>query len=326
MPKGFFTQGIAVLFQKAVPLVEIESLLGGFTVLKRIETPGEFAGPTLIVDFKREVNGLAAIDVVNGKWPDQMGDPEKDPKLFAAWSMGHFGPFAFPGSLERALQHLWGWPAGRELPARHEAFVRVKLSYVFGGDGQAPVFPPNYAPRAELEFLNSVTLALLDHPAALALFNPNGEVLADKSRLSESIEYHRGLNLPPLNMWSNVRDFSLPNGWSLMDSVGMNQLEARDSELCFPKGAYDKSTCDAFIRNVGLYLLENGDVIADGNTMDGPGDIRWHAYRLEEPFVGPPRRVLRWFPQAEIEIPAELRPAALVKKGLLGRLRGIFGK
>ncbi|MDJ0847938.1 MAG: hypothetical protein QNK04_06055 [Myxococcota bacterium] len=41
-----------------------------------------------------------------------MGDPQREPLLMGAWSMGHFGPFAYPGGLERAAQQCWGWAPG----------------------------------------------------------------------------------------------------------------------------------------------------------------------------------------------------------------------
>jgi hypothetical protein len=42
-----------------------------------------------------------------------MGDPKLDPMTFGAWSMGHFGPLAYPGGLGGARQHAWSWQTGR---------------------------------------------------------------------------------------------------------------------------------------------------------------------------------------------------------------------
>jgi Domain of unknown function (DUF4261) len=50
---------------------------------------------------------------------------------------------------------------------------------------------------------------------------------------------------------------------------------------------------DNFLRNVALYVLNNGEVINDGDTMEGPGGIRWQADRFENGPRDPPRRVLR---------------------------------
>lgn len=136
-----------------------------------------FAGPTLIVPFLPQVNGYAAVDVVDHPWPDAMGDPKSDPLTFRAWAMGQVGPLAFPGGLARARQHAWSWPAGRTVPEGHCGFLRMRLSYVFGADDTSPNLPAGYDPVAEMMFLSRAVLALFRVPGVLCYFNPNGEVL-----------------------------------------------------------------------------------------------------------------------------------------------------
>jgi len=97
---------------------------------------------------------------------------------FGAWSMGHFGPLAFPGGLARARQHVWLWEAGRTVPEGHRGFIRIRMSYVFGTGQDARVLPENYQPLAEMMFLSRVVRALLNMSSVLCYFNPNGEVLA----------------------------------------------------------------------------------------------------------------------------------------------------
>src|SRR5437764_13162077 len=111
MRKGFFTQSGSVLFSKPISLDEIAPLLSGFEIAKRKEEVKEphLGGPALIMAYRPEVNGYVSVDVRNWKWPDDMGDPKSELVLFAAWSMGHYGPFTFPESLLRAKQQLWLW-------------------------------------------------------------------------------------------------------------------------------------------------------------------------------------------------------------------------
>ncbi|MGD0900408.1 MAG: hypothetical protein ABR915_21455, partial [Thermoguttaceae bacterium] len=106
MAKGFFTQGVCLLTDGRTTIEDIKSALRehAFEIVK--QTPAQenwcFGGPAIITPFLPEVNGYVAVDVVSQPWPDSMGDPKSDPMTFGAWSMGHFGPLAFPGGLTRA--------------------------------------------------------------------------------------------------------------------------------------------------------------------------------------------------------------------------------
>src|SRR5262245_9462237 len=101
MAKGFFTQGVCLLTngETTVENIRIALRLYGCEIVKELPAQGNWAlgGHTLVVAFLPEVNGYAAVDIVNQPWPDSMGDPKSDSTTFAAWSMGHFGPLTFPG-------------------------------------------------------------------------------------------------------------------------------------------------------------------------------------------------------------------------------------
>lgn len=46
-------------------------------------------GGSVTLSFRPEVNGQVLVDTVDQPWPDSMGDPQKDPMIFGAWSMGN---------------------------------------------------------------------------------------------------------------------------------------------------------------------------------------------------------------------------------------------
>src|SRR5690606_37091459 len=142
MAKGFFTQGVAVLFEKAPSRAALrEALEPAFEIAREDDGGDGWAqgADGLIVTYRPDVNGYVNVDVVHRPWPDHMGDPTKEPELFGAWTFGHFGPFAFPGNLERAAEQNLTWEhAGKDVK-KHTAFVRVRLSYIFGAGGDAPV-------------------------------------------------------------------------------------------------------------------------------------------------------------------------------------------
>ena len=308
MPKGMFTQGICVLLERVPSLDELEAVLEEFEVCDRLEADEdwELSGPSLTVAYRPECNGLVTIDIVDRTWPDHMGDPTNEAMIFGAWSMGHFGPFAYPGGLQRASQQCWAWEPGKTISERHTAFIRIRSSYTFGAEEDDSIMPDDYEPVPELEFVTKLASALLDVAGALCYFNPNGELLRDQDGLRETLNYGWANALPPLDAWSNVRMFIVNAQWSLMDTVGNGQLDIPDAEACFHSDSYDFNQVDNFLRNISLYVLNNGEVINDGDTMDGPGDIRWQAHQFESGMCDPPRRVLRWLPMDDRPVPPEL--------------------
>lgn len=309
MAKGFFTQGLVVLLEEAVDIGEIKEALAEFDIFKEVDAAEEwaFSGPSLVAKYRPEVNGLVAVDVVDKAWPDKMGDPEKEPTLFGAWSMGHFGPYAYPHGLERATEQAWQWEEAKETVEKHQAFVRFRLSYVFGAkQDDAPAAPKDCNPLEELRFLTRMVQSVLKHSSALCYFNPNGEVLMAGKKLVDSIEFHDKHSLPPFDAWSNVRLYALDDKWSFMDTVGHAQLDIPDQEVGFPNDSFKPHDVNNFMKNVSLHILENGQAFNDGDRAQGPGESKWRVSVLEKGLTQPPRPVMRWLPKEVEEVPAML--------------------
>lgn len=306
MAKGCFTQGVCLLTNGQTAIDDIESALRqqGFEIVK--ESPAQenwpFGGPTLVVAFLPDVNGYAAVDVVNQRWPDSMGDPKSDSMTFAAWSMGHFGPFAFPGSLSRARQHARAWQPGQTISEDHNGFIRLRISYVFGANKDISVTPADYDPVAEMMFLSRAVLALLNAPGVICYFNPNGEVLRDYASFRQVWDACTDQQKMPLPLWMNIRLFNLSDELGFMDTVGNGQLEISDVEAMFPSAKYDPGDVDYYLRNVTHYLLGVDREMQSGEEIDGPGEsnLSWTMEVLDRGLVDPPRRVLRLYPKANI--------------------------
>jgi hypothetical protein len=101
----------------------------------------------------------------------------------------------------------------------------------------------------------------------------------------------------------------LADGWMLMDTVGMWQLDRPDLEAVFPEGRFSPDEVAACLRNVSLYLAAKGDVIEEGHTIDGPGPMRWQARRFENGLADPPRDTIRLFPTKGPTAPPQLTTA-----------------
>jgi hypothetical protein len=72
----------------------------------------------------------------------------------------------------------------------------------------------------------------------------------------------------------NVRMFTLPDGDLLMDTLGLSPLGLPDVQCHFRE--LDPDRMAQFLADVAWYLFECGDVIADGETVEGfAGDRRW---------------------------------------------------
>lgn len=308
MPKGMFTQNLCVLLRSPVQVERLEPLLRDFEVCAKREAmeDWEFSGPSLKVAYLPAANGYVSIDIVNEPWPDGLGDPVQQPTLFGAWSMGFFGPFAFPGSLRRAVEQSWSWDGAKTCTDAHHGFIRVRSSYALGAKDDAPIMPSEYAALPEVEFMTRIVDALLELPEALCYFNPNGEVLRDREGLRSMLEFDRQHNLPAIDVWTNVRMFRLHSNWLMMDIVGCRQLDIPDAEAVFRDDVYQCADVANFLQNVGLYLLRQGQIIRDSDTMDGPGGIQWQCRHRENSVCDPPREVLRWNPLDGCPIPAEI--------------------
>jgi hypothetical protein len=186
--------------------------------------------------------------------------------------------------------HLEPWPGA--VPA-HQGHVRLRGR---GGDDRV----------AELRALTDVGRALLGHPVALAYVSPAGEAVRDREAVDRSLARHDERGIPPLDLWTSVRRLDRADGWSTMDTVGMAQLGVVDHEVCFAADRYRPDDIEAFLRNLSIHLLRRGDVIGNGDTVDGPGGVAWRAHRLQTSLRAPPRPVLRWFAEDGAEAPEEL--------------------
>lgn len=91
----------------------------------------------------------------------------------------------------------------------------------------------------------------------------------------------------------NVRLFNISNGTAgeiLMDTVGLHQLGLPDFQIRF--SGLDEGAVGQALWNYAYYVYEHGDVIADGNTIQGlTPQAKWKCER-QLAAVGPERVVI----------------------------------
>jgi hypothetical protein len=302
--KGIFTQCVSVLFSRDPSLEQLEASLSSFEIRGRqTKNPSwPFSGPSITVAFRPEINGFMVVDIVNHSWPDSMGEARVDPVLFGAWSLGNFGPFTHPGALARATQQSLLWNTHGDMASDHEAFIRIRSSYVLGTQGEEPKLPEGYQAFDELLFMTRIVGLLLQLPGALCYFNPNGEILQDLQGLRKSLALSQEANFPPLDLWINSRLYRLVDQWNFMDTVGNHQLDVPDLEICFPMH-FDSTEIEPFLRSVTWYLKQQ-ESVQNGDILSGPQQSHWQVQHRSSSYADPPRSVLRLTPVGGPPLPS----------------------
>ncbi|MSP60350.1 MAG: DUF4261 domain-containing protein [Myxococcales bacterium] len=189
--------------------------------------------------------------------------------------------------LADALAHT-SWEAAAATVGRHAAHARIETEEPVDGE---PLLGPGLR---RLRAVSRLAAALLTLPGALALFDPAGRALTDAAHASARL---RALDapVPPLDLWITVRHFQIADasGW-FIDTLGMEQLGLPDLESYAADGPGTTAVVD-WLRNLGLYLVQQGAPIRSGDTLDGPDEQPWVA-REDDATVEPARRVLRFSP------------------------------
>jgi hypothetical protein len=178
----------------------------------------------------------------------------------------------------------------------------VRHSYAFGLDKDRAVIPQDYQPLDELRHAIMLAGKIMKLDGAIALFNPNGECLYSLAEVEAALSRSDRTDLQEL--WCNVRMFNDGRGNLIFDTKGLEQVDLRDHEVVIAGGKCDADEIALFLRNIAAYVIANGQVIKDGDTVEGPGGKKWKCQYNEESTLPGPREVIGW---------------ARVKKGLFGR-------
>ena len=303
--ENLYTQGVVILLKGPLDLAELKKYLAGFKVLAQKEATDSWTtmGPSLVLELAGGSRGRIIIDLVDRPWPDTNSDPQ----VAAARHAGEFGPGTAEESLHRACAFCQpNWPEGPNLAREHEAFLRIRVTYVKSSGAPLQGVPEGYSVLAECEQMLGVAEALLEHPAALCYFNPAGELLASRELLATVCEAFHNASQPAINALANRRMNKVEDSdWKVIDLIGMGQLDLPDFEICFTE-TYDPNEMAGFLVQTALSILKSGQPVKDGHTLSGPQGKLYQAKVSKSSQLKPDREVLRFRPRDGSVSPAIL--------------------
>ena len=178
-----------------------------------------------------------------------------------------------------AIQQSWGWPEVRNVVS----FFRVPLLLT---DLMAQRL--EYKTRLEL-FHNAVTV-FADASPCKAIYWITSQQFIKPAVYSEALQsrfYH------PLQFALNVRLYKITNGLPgemLMDTMGLSVLGLPDLQCHFHD--LDPNQVARVLHQSAYYVYDKGDILRDGNTIQGiKTNDKWKCHH-EESIMTPKREVV----------------------------------
>ncbi|MEM6676028.1 MAG: DUF4261 domain-containing protein [Planctomycetota bacterium] len=223
--------------------------------------------------------GVVQASTYDAGWPDE--DPESLAEL------GGVAAGLYPGALARAASQSPVWPGAEHAATAHRGFVHFVVAEATG------------APRAQIEALERLAVAMLANPDALCVFFPAGESLRDGHVIGHIRAGATEQGAVPLQIWVNGRIADGGTGAVLADVIGLGQIGLPDAEAVFPDRK-DLAPYEVlgFLLDVSHHLALEGGELEEGVVYEGPGGLRWRAGLDVESGIPPARRVVRWIPLA----------------------------
>lgn len=244
--------GMDLLFAEA-PQIDIDA------IMRRL-------APTLPRSVKGGETGARApgFQIVHLGHVFQMEDAEGPAITVVGQPMG-MRPMA---EIEAAHQQTWGWDGARDTVARCAA--RVSVIELMGRPMQ---------PHIRLDLLVTVVAALVDELQPLAIHSVHAQ------RILQPADVASMRDLACLN----VRLFNVADeGDCVMDTLGLATLNLPDLQTRFHKSG-DPTRIAVHLYNLATHLIERGDVLRTGDTVEGPDQRGLWRCQHEAAWVAPDR-------------------------------------
>ncbi|HKF23084.1 MAG TPA: DUF4261 domain-containing protein [Candidatus Angelobacter sp.] len=180
--------------------------------------------------------------------------------------------------LEEALQQSWMWPGAREAVAKCNTSLLL-TDLIAGG----------LAPDTRLKLFHSALDSVLAVAPCQAIWWMTAQHVIDPVVYVDdrtSVDFH------PIRFAVNVRLFKISDrpGEMIMDTLGLGTVGLPDLQ-CHFRGI-NPNEIARVLYNSANYIFANGDIVEDGNTIQGTtSDDKWKCHH-EEALVKPNRIVI----------------------------------
>lgn len=183
------------------------------------------------------------------------------------------------GKAEAALQQSWDWPEARSVVSRCRSTLLI-----------TDLMSSGLEYKERLALFQKALSAVLDVVPCLGIHWLPSQRFVSPSAYVQSKHPDTFDRLFPA---VNVRMFNISNGAhgeTLMDTLGLAALGVPDLQCHFL--GLDSQAIARVLYNSAYYLFDSGDVIGDGQTIQGIGaNDRWRCQH-EDALVGPDRVVV----------------------------------
>lgn len=180
---------------------------------------------------------------------------------------------------EQAFQQTWNWPEAEEVVSkcRYELLVTDFMA-------------TNLDHQTRVDLFTNFLVAAANVSNPQAIYSIPAQKFIEPKGFVESWE---GSNRETLFGIVNVRLFNIANDEVrdlLMDTVGMSFLGLPDFQFRF--SSHDEGRVAGLLLNYVQYVYDKGDIIADGNTINGFDQNEKYICQRQVAAAGPERIVI----------------------------------
>lgn len=277
---------VALLLENPLPVADLAACFPGLNVEE--ET-------SLVGYLDDQETARLVVEVLPHPWPDKTdwdGHPAAE-----------FGLGTEPWGLQRSLEQCWVWDAAPSAVAGHRAVVRVRRETI--GVKADDLDSTQEAARNVIQLIRAA-LNAANLPGVLAYFQPAGEVLLPIHHVAEMLEHATIAQIPPLDLWSNIRISWLTDDWSLVETIGNIQLDLPDVEIYFKHDQQETNDVAALARAVSLRMLSESSVPSIGQEFATHDGSKFSVVKPTENLLPPNRPIARLLSEDRGDLPKEL--------------------